>query len=397
MPLLLSASHPSFLSLLLLRCRQLDPAASASAPSQVPYPCPQELSASAGNLPLSSVCRWAGVCARASCWSVRLSPPRAAAESGQGGPVSPSRSLGHSKPSRQGTAGAGCLSPGSLVAGWLQLRAPRGRAGARGREAGTPGSPGGCCRWRQQGDGVSQPGWGGQGLTAGREGAEPGRRAGERCRSGGSALVPRVSLCRPSLGTHQSILDMRRSGAASSPGCCALSPSLRWVLALATRPRGHLPSSVHVQHRAGPAALQLSQLRLRQRQRGRGLRGGCTSPHASARFPPPLAVLTAGQSVTLLALTPRLLASIGTSGRCPGSPLWPRPCCSSGLASGLALLAGSGDVPHVPAVPARPYLPPWDCATAVLCPVSLRHGPAACPVSLPRVPAACPASPQHAT
>nr|XP_047924000.1 unconventional myosin-XVIIIa isoform X1 [Anser cygnoides] len=47
----------------------LDPAASAPAPSQVPYPCPQELSASAGNLPLSSVCRWAGVCARASCWS----------------------------------------------------------------------------------------------------------------------------------------------------------------------------------------------------------------------------------------------------------------------------------------------------------------------------------------
>ncbi|XP_068511644.1 unconventional myosin-XVIIIa isoform X18 [Anas acuta] len=47
----------------------LDPAASAPAPSQVPYPCPQELSASTGNLPLSSVCRWAGVCARASCWS----------------------------------------------------------------------------------------------------------------------------------------------------------------------------------------------------------------------------------------------------------------------------------------------------------------------------------------
>ncbi|XP_054065370.1 unconventional myosin-XVIIIa isoform X7 [Rissa tridactyla] len=47
----------------------LDPAASASAPSQVPYPCPQEPSASASDPPPSSVCRWAGVCARASCWS----------------------------------------------------------------------------------------------------------------------------------------------------------------------------------------------------------------------------------------------------------------------------------------------------------------------------------------
>ncbi|XP_074969611.1 unconventional myosin-XVIIIa isoform X7 [Phalacrocorax aristotelis] len=47
----------------------LDPAASASAPSQVLYPRPQEPSASAGDPPPSSVCRWAGVCARASCWS----------------------------------------------------------------------------------------------------------------------------------------------------------------------------------------------------------------------------------------------------------------------------------------------------------------------------------------
>ncbi|XP_072209637.1 unconventional myosin-XVIIIa isoform X1 [Excalfactoria chinensis] len=44
----------------------LDPA--APAPSQVPYPCPQQLSAPAA-LPLSSVCHWAGICARASCWS----------------------------------------------------------------------------------------------------------------------------------------------------------------------------------------------------------------------------------------------------------------------------------------------------------------------------------------
>ncbi|XP_032304270.1 unconventional myosin-XVIIIa isoform X2 [Coturnix japonica] len=44
----------------------LDPA--APAPSQVLYPCPQQLSAPAA-LPLSSVCHWAGICARASCWS----------------------------------------------------------------------------------------------------------------------------------------------------------------------------------------------------------------------------------------------------------------------------------------------------------------------------------------
>ncbi|XP_065709094.1 unconventional myosin-XVIIIa isoform X6 [Patagioenas fasciata] len=47
----------------------LDPTASASAPSQVPYSRPQEPSASASDPPPSSVCRWAGVCARASCWS----------------------------------------------------------------------------------------------------------------------------------------------------------------------------------------------------------------------------------------------------------------------------------------------------------------------------------------
>ncbi|XP_064892955.1 unconventional myosin-XVIIIa isoform X14 [Columba livia] len=47
----------------------LDPTASASAPSQVPYSRPQEPSASTSDPPPSSVCRWAGVCARASCWS----------------------------------------------------------------------------------------------------------------------------------------------------------------------------------------------------------------------------------------------------------------------------------------------------------------------------------------
>ncbi|KAM4760497.1 unconventional myosin-XVIIIa isoform 4-T4 [Cyanocitta cristata] len=47
----------------------LDPAASASAPSQVLYPRPQEPSASTSDPLPSSVCRWAGICARASCWS----------------------------------------------------------------------------------------------------------------------------------------------------------------------------------------------------------------------------------------------------------------------------------------------------------------------------------------
>ncbi|CAM5164421.1 unnamed protein product [Eretmochelys imbricata] len=47
----------------------LEPVAPPSAQSQVLYPCPQELSASTGDLPPSSVCLWAGVCARASCWS----------------------------------------------------------------------------------------------------------------------------------------------------------------------------------------------------------------------------------------------------------------------------------------------------------------------------------------
>ncbi|XP_057270634.1 unconventional myosin-XVIIIa isoform X6 [Pezoporus wallicus] len=45
----------------------LDPA--APAPSQVPYPCPQEPPVSTSDPLPSSVCRWAGVCARASCWS----------------------------------------------------------------------------------------------------------------------------------------------------------------------------------------------------------------------------------------------------------------------------------------------------------------------------------------
>ncbi|KAM4760495.1 unconventional myosin-XVIIIa isoform 2-T2 [Cyanocitta cristata] len=48
---------------------ELDPAASASAPSQVLYPRPQEPSASTSDPLPSSVCRWAGICARASCWS----------------------------------------------------------------------------------------------------------------------------------------------------------------------------------------------------------------------------------------------------------------------------------------------------------------------------------------
>ncbi|XP_071431260.1 unconventional myosin-XVIIIa isoform X1 [Pithys albifrons albifrons] len=57
----------------------LDPAASTSAPSQVLYPRPQEPSASTSDPPPSSVCRWAGVCARASCWSGPVDDAPAAA------------------------------------------------------------------------------------------------------------------------------------------------------------------------------------------------------------------------------------------------------------------------------------------------------------------------------
>ncbi|XP_043386948.1 unconventional myosin-XVIIIa isoform X7 [Chelonia mydas] len=56
----------------------LEPVASPSAQSQVLYPCPQELSASTGDLPPSSVCLWAGVCARASCWSGQVDDAPAA-------------------------------------------------------------------------------------------------------------------------------------------------------------------------------------------------------------------------------------------------------------------------------------------------------------------------------
>ncbi|XP_053851384.1 unconventional myosin-XVIIIa-like isoform X11 [Vidua macroura] len=58
----------------------LDPAASALAPSQVLYPRPQEPSASTSDPPPSSVCRWAGVCARASCWSAKTEEQIAAEE-----------------------------------------------------------------------------------------------------------------------------------------------------------------------------------------------------------------------------------------------------------------------------------------------------------------------------
>ncbi|XP_043386942.1 unconventional myosin-XVIIIa isoform X1 [Chelonia mydas] len=57
---------------------KLEPVASPSAQSQVLYPCPQELSASTGDLPPSSVCLWAGVCARASCWSGQVDDAPAA-------------------------------------------------------------------------------------------------------------------------------------------------------------------------------------------------------------------------------------------------------------------------------------------------------------------------------
>lgn len=195
--------------------------------------------------------------------------------------------------------------------------------------------------------------------------------------------MPWFPAC-PCAGTHWACTRVSRAHgtATSSPGGCALTPSLRWEL-------GHPASWPPSQLRACPAPCWSCCCA------GRAVPAAVSAwpgaprwPRFAARLhslPPPLPVLAAGQSVALLALTPHLSASIGTSGRCPGSPLWPHPCCSSGLAPGLALLAGSGDVPHVPAVPARPYPPPWDCATAVLCPVSLRHVPTACPVSLQHV------------
>lgn len=195
--------------------------------------------------------------------------------------------------------------------------------------------------------------------------------------------MPWFPAC-PCAGTRWACTRVSRAHgtATSSPGGCALTSSLRWEL-------GHPASWPPSQLRACPAPCWSCCCA------GRAVPAAVSAwpgaprwPRFAARLhslPPPLPVLAAGQSVALLALTPHLSASIGTSGRCPGSPLWPRPCCSSGLAPGLALLAGSGDVPHVPAVPARPYPSPWDCATAVLCPVSLRHVPTACPVSLQHV------------
>uniref|UniRef100_A0A803V5M3 PDZ domain-containing protein n=1 Tax=Ficedula albicollis TaxID=59894 RepID=A0A803V5M3_FICAL len=112
----------------------LDPPASASAPSQVLYPRPQEPSASTSDPPPSSVCRWAGVCARASCWSVRLSPSHPAPWAATG-------------PAGARAAGAGRLSPPQ-----------RGHAGK-------PDIPRGCPQWRWRS-------LGGQGRGAGCEGAE---------------------------------------------------------------------------------------------------------------------------------------------------------------------------------------------------------------------------------
>lgn len=67
-------SSPLFLSLSLLFscCCQLDPEAASPAHSQVGCSCPpQEPSASSSDHPPPLARTWAGVCARASCWSVR--------------------------------------------------------------------------------------------------------------------------------------------------------------------------------------------------------------------------------------------------------------------------------------------------------------------------------------
>uniref|UniRef100_A0A8C6RMQ1 Unconventional myosin-XVIIIa n=1 Tax=Nannospalax galili TaxID=1026970 RepID=A0A8C6RMQ1_NANGA len=58
----------------------LDPEAASPAPSQVGCSCPtQEPSASSGDIP-SPACTWAGVCARASCWSAKTEEQIAAEE-----------------------------------------------------------------------------------------------------------------------------------------------------------------------------------------------------------------------------------------------------------------------------------------------------------------------------
>ncbi|XP_064351933.1 unconventional myosin-XVIIIa isoform X7 [Camelus dromedarius] len=59
----------------------LDPEAASPAHSQVVYSCPpQEPSASSGDHPPPPACTWAGVCARASCWSGKTEEQIAAEE-----------------------------------------------------------------------------------------------------------------------------------------------------------------------------------------------------------------------------------------------------------------------------------------------------------------------------
>lgn len=131
-------------------------------------------------------------------------------------------------------------------------------------------------------------------------------------------------------------------------------------------------------------------------------RGLAQQHFAAAHFPPPLSVLSAGQRLTLLAFTLHLSASPGSSGRCPGSPLWPRPCCSSGLALGSSCSLVTGTSPlagratrHFPCRGTLPSLCRVLCPlcpssvscvpTACPCPMSLQHVP--CPHSMPSVPA----------
>ena len=157
-----------------------------------------------------------------------------------------------------------------------------------------------------------------------------------------------------------------------------------------------LSSSMRPQCRAGPTALLAAAVALTGSDHGVCTVALCPRPLP----PPPLSVLSAGQRLTLLAFTPRLSASLGSSGRCAGSPLWPRPCCSSGLALGLALLLGDGDVLAVLAIPARhfPCRGTLPSLCHILCPSIMSLQRVLCPhsVSLPSLPATCPMSPQHA-
>lgn len=127
----------------------------------------------------------------------------------------------------------------------LQLRAPRGCAAARGGEPGTPAAASGGGR-RTVALSLAGEGRGFQRAGKGQSQAEGPVSIRERCRSGGSALVPRVSLRRHSLGMHQSIPGARRSHLQPRGLCPHPQPALgAWPPSLvATFPAPCMSSTV---------------------------------------------------------------------------------------------------------------------------------------------------------